>query len=64
MKAQSGSSNAFHALYDALSMMEHYLKSDLFLYVTYGMVQSNPEDGLRLFDDMVKNGKVGGVDER
>ena len=62
MKAQSGSSNAFHALYDALSMME--LKSDLFLYVTYGMVQSNPEDGLRLFDDMVKNGKVGGVDER
>ena len=45
-------------------MMERYLKSDLFLYVTYGMVQSNSEDGLRLFDDMVKNGKVGGVDER
>ena len=45
-------------------MMERYLKSDLFLYVTYGMVQSNPEDGLRLFDDMVKNGKVVGVVER
>ena len=38
--------------------MEQCLKSDLFLYVACGLISSNPESGLKLFDDMVKEGKV------
>ena len=38
--------------------MEQCLKSDLFLYVACGLISSNPESGLKLFDDLVKEGKV------
>ena len=46
------------AMYNAFSMLDRYLKSDLFLYLTYGMVESNPENGIAFLDDLVKEGKV------
>ena len=45
-------------MYNAFSMLDRSLKSDLFLYLTYGMVESNPENGIAFLDDLVKEGKV------
>lgn len=45
-------------MYNALSMIERYLRSDLFMFLTYGMVESNPENGIAFLDNLVKEGKV------
>ena len=58
MKKSYGSSNSLMAMYNAFSMLDRYLKSDLFLFLTYGMVESNPENGIAFLDDLVKEGKV------
>lgn len=53
-----GSSNSLVAMYNALTMIEQYLRSDLFMFLTYGMVESNPENGIAFLDNLVKEGKV------
>ena len=58
MKKAYDLKDSYRHIYETLSFMEQCLKSDLFLYVACGLISSNPESGLKLFDDMVKEGKV------
>lgn len=51
-------SGTFKKLVDTLQFMEKCLESDVFLYMACGMMVSNPSEGLKLFDEMVKQGKV------
>lgn len=38
--------------------MENCLQTDVFLYITCGMVVANPDEGIKLFNEMVDQGKV------
>ena len=38
--------------------LENCLQSDVFLYITCGMVVANPDEGIKLFNEMVDQGKV------
>ena len=58
MKNQYDLKDSYRHIYETLSFMEQCLKSDLFLYVACGLISSNPESGLKLFDEIVKEGKV------
>lgn len=45
-------------MYETLNWMENCLQSDVFLYITCGMVVANPDEGIKLFNEMVDQGKV------
>ena len=50
--------STFKRLVETLQFIEHCLESDVFLYMACGMMVSNPEEGLRVMDELVSQGRV------
>ena len=59
MKEKYEISGTFKKLVEVIQFMDKCLSSDVFLYMACGMVNSNPEEGMALFDKMIAQGKVG-----
>lgn len=49
-----GTSDSFRNIYRTLCFADQYIQSDMFVYLTYGLMYSNPTEGLKLFDEMVE----------